>query len=246
MNTAPNIVAIVQARMGSTRLPGKILLDLAGRSILERVMARLQEVASLTQIVVATTSERQDDQLAEYCQAHNWLVFRGSENDVLDRFYQTARLTLADVIVRITSDCPLIDPEIVQQLVQMYLQANDPLAYVSNVVPRRTYPRGLDAEVFGRNALEAAWQDDQNAAWREHVTPFIYRNPDRFHLHNLVNEVDYSTHRWTVDTPEDYALIKKIYEHYGHGRFRWRDVLALLDQHPSWTALNVNVTQKSH
>ncbi len=246
MTTTPRVVAIVQARLGSTRLPGKVFLDLAGRSMLERVIDRLERASSLSRIVVATTVEPRDDLLAEYVQAHDWMVYRGSELDVLDRYHGAARQVEADVIVRITSDCPLIDPEIIDALVQWYLRLEDEWAYVSNTQPKRTYPRGLDAEVFGCQALEIAWQEERDLSGREHVTPYLYRHPERFHVHNMILDHDLSHHRWTVDTPEDLALMRKLYNQFGSRRFGWRDVLQLLDEHPDWAAMNAHVMQKSH
>lgn len=238
------VVAIMQARMGSTRLPGKVLLDIGGEPMLQRDMNRLQRAKTLDQIVVATTKESQDDRLADLCAERQWTCFRGSTNDVLDRYYQAAVRYEADVIIRITSDCPLIEPELVDALVSQFLTSLPKFDYMANFFPRRTFPRGLDAEVFTMAALARAWREDQNPATREHVTPYIYQLPKQFAVGGFSSDVDYSFHRWTVDTPEDLALVRRIYDHFGHDRFNWQDVLSLLSENDAWLQLNQHVEQK--
>lgn len=235
-------VAIIQARMGSTRLPGKVLRDLAGKPVLAHVVARCQRATLLDQVVVATTDQPDDDAIVSLCKQHDWSNFRGSQDDVLDRYYQAAQHYKADVVARITSDCPLIDPEVIDQVVQAF-QAND-CDYASNTLPPRNYPRGLDVEVFSFDTLSNAWQEDKDPAWREHVTPYIYRHPEIFTLHVVTNDIDYSHMRWTVDTPEDLAFVQKIYESFHGHDFSWRDVLHLLNQHPEWLEINRNIQQK--
>jgi spore coat polysaccharide biosynthesis protein SpsF len=237
------IVAIVQARLGSSRLPEKVLLDLAGKTVLERCVERLKQARTVTDVCVATTSLERDTAIERLSSSRGWAVYRGSEDDVLDRYYRAARSMAADVVVRITSDCPLIDAEVVDQVVELYLEQRPD--YASNGLPRRTFPRGLDTEVFGMNVLDRIWQEDTNPAWREHVTPYIYRNPDAFVIAGMVNPVDYSHHRWTLDTPEDYELLRRIYERFGQRPFGWRDVLALVHEHPDWSLLNRDVEQKA-
>lgn len=239
-----NIVAIMQARMGSTRLPGKVLLDIAGETMLARAVKRLQKAKTLSKIVVATTTETVDDQLVAYCAQMQWACTRGSETDVLDRYYKAATQYQADMVVRITSDCPLIEPEIVDQVVAHFLAANPAYDYVSNVFQFRTFPRGLDTEVFTMEALKRAWQEDQNASTREHVTPYLYQQPELFSVGGFSNPVDYSHHRWTVDTPEDLELIRRIYDHFRHDKFNWHDVLALLKENPDWLLINQHIEQK--
>jgi spore coat polysaccharide biosynthesis protein SpsF len=234
-----NTIAIIQVRMTSTRLPGKVLCDLAGAPVLERVVDRCQRATSLDQIVIATSNLPADDTIVSLCNQHEWYSFRGSQDDVLDRYYHTAQHYHADVIVRITSDCPLIEPEIIDLVVQTF-QANS-CDYASNT---RNYPRGLNVEVFSFDALARAWNEDKNFAWREHVTPYIYRHPEIFTLQAVVNDVDYSHMRWTVDTPEDLAFVRRIYEHFGNNIFSWHDVLHLLEQHPEWLDINRHVQQK--
>ena len=237
-------VAIVQARMGSTRLPGKVLQDLAGEPILARVVNRTCRAKTLQEVVIATTTNTVDDVIVKLCEARGWSWFRGSEEDVLDRYYHAAKKYQADFIVRITSDCPLIDPEVIDHVVQEFLERQPEVDYASNTWPRRTFPRGLDTEVMRMDVLERAWREDRNPAWREHVTPYIYRNPDRFRIHNVVSPVDYSAMRWTVDTQEDLAFVRKIYDYFGHDRFSWREVLKVLEEHPEWVEINRYVQQK--
>jgi spore coat polysaccharide biosynthesis protein SpsF len=235
-------VAIIQARMGSTRLPGKVLADLAGEPMLAHVVSRARRAATLAEVVVATTTAPADRAVSDLCAARGWPCFRGSEDDVLDRFYRAAREHRADVVVRLTGDCPLIDPAIIDQVVRAF-HAHRP-DYASNVLTPRTFPRGLDVEVFSFEALARAWGEDCNAAWREHVTPYLYRQPQRFRLHRVAADADYSSLRWTVDTPEDWQLIVRLFGALGPDRFSWLDVLALLRDHPDWNEINRRVEQK--
>jgi spore coat polysaccharide biosynthesis protein SpsF len=236
-------VAIIQARMGSTRLPGKIMQNLDGAPVLVRCVERTRRVATLDAVIVATTEEPADDGVVALCRERDYPCTRGSQDDVLDRYYRAAQQYHADIIVRITSDCPLIEPTVIDSVVHgFYATSCD---YASNTLPPRNYPRGLDVEVFRFDALARAWREDQNPAWREHVTPYIYRHPELFTLHTVVNDVDYSHMRWTVDTPEDLAFVRKIYEAFdGRDDFTWHEVLHLLEQHPEWLDINRNVPQK--
>lgn len=239
------VVAIIQARMGSTRLPGKVLRDLAGEPVLVRCVNRLQRAQMLDEVVVATTVQNADQAIVRLCTERGWPCFRGSEEDVLDRYYQAAIAHQADVVVRVTSDCPLIEPEVVDRVIGEFLDRQPGLDYAANTLPPRTFPRGLDAEVIRCDALERAWREDRNPAWREHVTPYVYRNPERFSLYGVTNEADYSHMRWTVDTPEDLAFVRRIYDHFGHDLFSWREVLAVLKEHSEWMAINHHVQQKA-
>jgi spore coat polysaccharide biosynthesis protein SpsF len=237
------IVAIVQARMGSSRLPRKVLKDLGGATVLDRVLNRLGRSWLIQESVVATTIEPADDAIVEHCERTGRKVFRGSEQDVLDRYYQAAKYVNADVVVRITSDCPVIDPEVTDATVHAFLDRH--ADYASNVLVR-TYPRGLDTEVMTVQALERAWRESTKPYEREHVTPYIYENPQEFKLHGIENDTDCSGHRWTVDTPEDLQLLRAIYERFG-GRddFGWREVLKLVESDPSLAEINRNVVQKA-
>ena len=237
-------VAIIQARMGSTRLPGKVLQDLAGEPMLARVVNRTGRAKTIQEVVIATTTNVLDDVIVELCKARDWSWFRGSEEDVLDRYYQAAKKYQADLIVRITSDCPLIEPEIVDQVVQEFLERWPELDYATNTWPQRTFPQGLDTEVMSRDALDRAWHEDRNPTWREHVTPYIYRNPDRFRIHNVLSQVDYSAMRWTVDTTEDLTFVRQIYDYFDHDGFSWHEVLKALEEHPEWLEINRHIQQK--
>lgn len=236
------IVAIIQARMGSTRLPGKVLMELAGKTVLARVVERVSRFESVQSIVVATSVNRENEAIAAECERLGTHCFRGSEDDVLDRYVGAARKHKADAIVRITADCPLIDPEVSDGVVNEFLRRR--ADYASNVFPR-TYPRGLDTEVFTINALEQAWKRSTEAHQREHVTPYLYEHPDVFRLASIQTDADYGSHRWTLDTPEDLELIRSICSRFaGRGSFSWREVLAVLHEQPELVRLNAHVKQK--
>lgn len=236
-------IAIIQTRIGSTRLRSKVLENLAGEPMVACVMNRTSEAKALDDTIVATTTEPADDIIVDLCKERAWSFFRGSEDDVLDRYYRAALAFKADVIVRITSDCPLIDSEIVDLVISEFSTYYPEVEYVSNTLVR-TFPRGLDVEVMSFEALKKAWQEDHNPAWREHVTPYIYRNPEKFKIRNVVNDIDYSFMRWTVDTVEDLTFVRKIYDHFQDESFKWKDVIQLLELHPDWTEINRYVQQK--
>jgi len=237
------VVAVIQARMGSTRLPGKVLLDLAGEPMLVRVVNRSRRATALHEVAVATTTEPADDVIVELCEARGWPCFRGSEADVLDRYYRAAIEYQAGIVVRITADCPLIDPGVVDWVVREHL-LQGAAGYTSNTLPPRTFPRGLDVEVMSFEALERAWREDDNPTWREHVTPYIYYQPEKFSLMAVVNNVDLSSMRWTVDTVDDVVFVRKIYDYFGQDVFSWQDILRSLNEHPEWLEINRHVTQK--
>lgn len=234
---------IVQARMTSTRLPGKVLLPLAGVPMLTRLIERLRRVRRADGIVIATTTNTTDDPIAALCAEQGVPCHRGSEHDVLSRYADAARLHGADTVVRVTSDCPLIDPALIDQVMAAYAEGGSD--YVSNMLPP-TWPYGMAVEVFSAAALAQAHAEATQAAEREHVTPFLYWHPERYRLRNVASPVDLSQHRWTVDTPEDYELVSRLFEHLmpTHPHFTQADVLALLDQHPDWIALNQHIQQK--
>lgn len=237
-------VAVVQARMGSTRLPGKVLMDLAGEPLLARTVERTRRAATLDEVVVATTTAPADDTLVDFCAARGWPCERGDEHDLLDRYYHAARAHGAEVVVRITADCPFMDPSLIDRVVGAFFDGQ-PVDYASNTkVPPSTYPPGMDVEVMWFDALARAWREDGDPAWREHVTPYIYRHPEAFRLLRVPGEVDLSAQRWTVDTPEDLAFCERIYRHFGHDRFTTADVHAALVAHPEWLAINRHVEQK--
>jgi spore coat polysaccharide biosynthesis protein SpsF len=231
--------------MGSTRLPGKALIPIKGRPMLERVVTRVNTAHAIDETVVATTTEDRDDAIAELCSKGLCRVFRGSEEDVLDRYLMAARAFTADVIVRITSDCPLIDQASIDQTISCFLASNSKIDYASNTLPPRTFPRGLDVEVMGKDALERAWREDEDRRSREHVTPYIYRHPGAFRLLRVFNDQDRSAYRWTVDTPEDLAFVQAVYESFDSEDFSQADIAALLERRPELTLINAGIVQKS-
>lgn len=237
-------VAIIQARMGSTRLPGKVLADIGGKPMLARVVERTARARSIDQVVVATSTLPADDPIAVWCEEWGWACHRGSEDDVLDRYYGAACVTNAEVVVRITSDCPLIDPAILDDCTAHYRAGQPGLDYVANFLPDRTFPRGLDCEVVSFAALKRAWRDDDRPEWREHVTEYILHHSEWFRLGGWMTDPDRSGERWTVDTPEDLELIRRIYAAFDDDAFGWRAVLTLLDANPDWRRLNAHVEQK--
>ncbi len=239
------VVGIVQARTGSTRLPGKVLMDLAGEPMLARVVRRLSRAQSLHEVIVATTTEAQDDAVAELARARGWPCIRGSRDDVLDRYYQAATDRMADLVVRVTGDCPFIEPILVDQVVAALLDGWPDVDLSSNVWPRRTFPRGLDAEALTSLALARVWREDHSPRTREHVTAHIYKNPQQYRIVGVQGENDLSEHRWTVDTCEDWALAECLYHHFGHDQFGYKDVLSALAQNPGWSDLNRGVEQKA-
>jgi spore coat polysaccharide biosynthesis protein SpsF len=237
------IVAIIQARMGSTRLPGKVLKDLGGETVLARVVARVRRSQEIGEVVIATTREPEDEAIVDECRRLSARVFRGEVHDVLDRYYQAAKEEKAEAIVRITSDCPLIEPEITDATIRAFLDSRPD--YASNVL-ERTYPRGLDTEIMIWDALSRSWREAKQPHQREHVTPYIYENAGRFTLLSVKGDIDYSSHRWTLDQPEDLAFLRAVYERMGDdGGFSWRDVLALLEREPGLIELNRHVSQKA-
>lgn len=237
------VVAIVQARTGSTRLPGKVLMDLEGETVLACVVHRLRRARLIDEVLVATTDRAADDVIVKECRSLSVLVSRGDENDVLDRYFRAAQLAKADVVVRITSDCPLIDPEVTDKTIAAFLEAAPD--YASNALAR-TYPRGLDTEVMSVAALGRAWHGARKRYEREHVTPYIYEHPAEFKLLSVTDDADYSGHRWTVDTPEDLEFVRAVCARLrDNPTFLWRDVLDLLDREPELMELNRSVMQKA-
>lgn len=237
-------VIIVQARMTSTRLPGKVLLPLAGEPMLVRLVERLRRVQRANGIFIATTTNATDDPIAALCAQLGVACHRGSEHDVLSRYADAARLHGADVVVRITSDCPLIAPALIDQVIATYEEGDSD--YVSNMLPP-SWPYGMAVEVFSAAALQQAHAEATQPAEREHVTPFIYWHPERYRLRNVASPVDLSQHRWTVDTPEDYQLVRRLFETLipAHPEFTQEDILTLLDTHPDWMRINQHIQQKS-
>ena len=240
-----NIVAIVQARMGSTRLPGKVMKTILDKHVILWDIDRVSLSKLIDKIVVAIPFGKQDDVIADTIEEYNSdiLISRGSEDDVLDRYYNAAVQTNADVVVRITSDCPLIDPVVVDHVIEQFL--NNDCDYCSNSL-QRTYPRGLDTEVFSFDALSKAWNESKKDYEREHVTPYIIENPYKFKLLNVSNDIDLSHLRWTLDTKEDFEFIDAVYQRIYPEKqmFFMDDVLDLLDHEPGLIDINKHIEQK--
>jgi spore coat polysaccharide biosynthesis protein SpsF len=241
-----HVVAIIQGRMSSSRLPGKILKDLNGKPILAWVVERARRAQTIDEVVVATTDDASDDPAANFCKERGYAFFRGSMFDVLDRYFQTALAYHADIIVRLTADCPLIDPQVVDKTVRALLDSNPPADLAVNRFPgNRTYPIGLDTEVVTFQALERAWKEAGEPHEREHVLPYIYEVEGRFRVLHVKNDVDYGGLRWTVDTPEDFELVQRICNHFpGRDDFSWLDVLAVVQADPTLSQINANVHHK--
>jgi spore coat polysaccharide biosynthesis protein SpsF len=241
------VVIINQARMTSTRLPGKVLKQVLGKSLLEYQIERLQRVKMASQIVIATTPNETDQPIIDLCDLLSISYYFGSEDDVLARFHGAAITHQADVVVRVTSDCPLIDPRVIDEVIQFYVDAYPKYDYVSNCL-EKSYPRGMDTEVFAFRALDEAFYQATAQQDREHVTPYIYRKSDRYKLGQVNYFEDHSAHRWTVDTPEDFELIRRILEtlYPLKKEFSLEDCLNLISQNPEWRMINQHIEQKQY
>ncbi len=264
------VVAIIQARTASSRLPGKVLLDIAGRPMLERVVTRTSRAARVDRVLVATTSDPSDDEVAVFCAEHGILCTRGSQFDVLDRYYQAALPSRPDVVVRVTGDCPAIDAALIDDAVQTLLgaPAGDGCAsefdFVANRLPppyHRSFPIGLDVEVCTFAALERAWTEGHEPVHREHVMPYLYEgvhlaaaspaletgtSPRGFRIGLCNHEPDLGAYRWTVDTSEDLEFMRQVYSRFG-GRddFSWKELLHLIQREPALAAINSSVPHKT-
>ncbi len=236
------IVAVIQARMGSTRLPGKVLLDIAGCSMLARVVRRASRAELLSEVVVATGESPEDDPIVEECHRLAVPCFRGSDEDVLQRYHGAALAHGADAVVRITSDCPLIDPGVIDRVVHEFLEREPD--YAANILDR-TWPRGLDTEIMTAATLDRTFHEADLPYERIHVTPYIYRHPGLFDLLSVTQPEDLSNGRWTVDSPDDMEFIRAVYERFdGDDRIGWRDVHRLLASDPTLARMNRHVRQK--
>lgn len=235
-----NTVAIIQARVSSTRLPGKILKKIEGKTILEHVIDRVKAAQNLDDVIVATTVNKEDLEIVKLCTSLGISVFCGSENDVLDRYYQTARLFKANHIVRITSDCPLIDPQVIEEVIELYFK--EKADYATNTIPE-TFPDGEDVEVFSFKTLKRAWESAKLSSEREHVTPYIRKNPNIFKIVNLKCSVNLNNKRWTIDEPMDFKYIKIIYKNlYSEDSlFGMKKILDFLKKHPEIEKINKNI-----
>jgi len=240
------IVAIVQAHMGSRRLPGKILKNIEGKAMLHHVVNRLAYSSIIEKIVVAASLNKKDDIIEGFCRKNSIDCCRGSEEDVLDRYYEAAKLYKADVVVRITSDCPLIDPCVSDRIIQAYLKNITYFDGATNAI-NRTYPRGLDTEVFPFSILKQLWEKADKPYQREHATRYVYDHPELFNFYNAENKEDLSDLRWTVDEEDDLNFVKAVYKRlYKEGEmFFMDDILGILKKEPSLLEINKCVPQKT-
>ena len=258
----PKVVAIIQGRMSSSRLPGKILADIAGQPMLTRVYVRTSRATTLDEVIFATTTDASDDPVAEYCDFSGIPHTRGNLFDVLDRYYQTALQAKADVVVRITADCPVIDPELIDNVVNTLLEGE--YDFVCNRLPppwTRTYPIGLDVEACTFKVLKKAWKDAKEPQHREHAMPYFYEgvelstinrqlqtgtSPRGFNIALLHHTTDFGDYRWTVDTPEDLEFMREVYSRLdGRDDFTWKEVLDLVHDNPELPKINADVQHKT-
>jgi len=242
----PAVVAIIQARMGSKRLPGKVLMDIQGAPMLLRVAQRARRARTLDGLAVATTDLAADEPVAQLCADQGIECFRGSATDVLDRFYRAAVTFQAGAVVRLTGDCPLIDPGVIDQTVQAFLETGVDLA--ANRLPEgRTFPIGLDTEVCSMEALHTAWREARAPYEREHVMPYLYDPPGRFRVLRVNAPVDLGYLRWTVDTAQDLDFVRGVYAAFaGDDHFTWEQVAELVVRDPELRARNADVPHRRH
>jgi spore coat polysaccharide biosynthesis protein SpsF len=244
--------------MGATRLPRKVLMDIAGKPMLARVVERAKRAKRVDMVAVATSLEPQDDAIEALSREMGTPCYRGSLHDVLDRYYQAARKFSADVVVRLTADCPLIDPGVIDQVLGAFfgmdespdhLQKEPAWDFAANRLPppwSRTFPIGLDTEVCTFAALERAWKEADRPHQREHVMPYLYENQGEFRVLQIHHDPDYGHLRWTVDTAEDLEFVRQVYASFqGKDDFSWLDVLALVQNRPDLAAINAGVRHKS-
>ena len=261
------VTAIIQARMGSSRLPGKVMKDIAGQPMLARVYTRTSRAARVDQTLVATTLETADNPIAEYCDFSGIPFYRGSQFDVLDRYYQAALQAKADVVVRITADCPVIDPTLIDDVVNTLTGTGDGdpgFDFAANRLPpprHRTYPIGLDVEACTFRALKEAWTAGKEPQHREHAMPFFYEgvelasvsrtletgvSPRGYKVALLNHTTDFGEYRWTVDTSEDLEFMRQIFTRFnGRDDFSWKDVLDLVHNEPGLMEINAGVKHKT-
>lgn len=242
------IICIIQARMSASRLPGKVLEDICGHPMLYWVVSRAGKAKRIDDLVIATTTDDSDDPIAIWCKENNIECFRGDAFDVLDRYYQAAKKLQADVIVRLTADCPLIDPELIDIVIEAFFERK--VDFAANRLPPpyiRTYPIGLDIEVVSFEALKKAWNMATLPFEREHVMPYLYLVKGRFNTHILDADENLGSRRWTVDTPEDLKFIRALFAKMNcHINISWKEVLHFLDENPDLERINANVAHKTY
>jgi len=232
--------------MGSTRLPGKIMKEVTGKPLLEYQIERVGRSKTIDQIVIATTTKDVEQPIIDLCERLSVEYYRGPEEDVLSRYYQAASHYGAEIVVRLTSDCPLLDPDVIDKVITTFITDSDRYDYVSNTL-ERTYPRGLDVEVFSMKALEQADREAVDPAEREHVTSYVYQHPEVFRLGQVKQDKDLSSYRLTVDTEEDFELIARLLTALSGKRkeqFTVDDVISILQENPEWVLINAHIEQK--
>lgn len=236
------VVTLIQARMSSSRLPQKVMLSLCGKPLLYRIYERVKRATNSGEVIIITSRSRTDDRIASMCAKFDIPFYRGHLNDLLDRHYKAAKKYKADAVVKIPSDCPLIDTHVIDKVIGYYLENSNKYDYVSNLHPA-SYPDGNDVEIMGFNTIETAWKEADRDFEREHTTPFIWENPHRFRIGNVEweNGADYSsTHRWTIDYEEDYVFIRSVFEELYDKKpwFGIHDILDLLRDKPYLKDIN--------
>jgi len=233
------VQAIVQARMGSIRLPGKMLIDIVGRPLIQHIIDRVSQSKKINNIIIATTNNLQDEILVEFAKKNSLNYFIGDEEDVLDRFYQAAKRFNIETIVRITADNPFKDPKILDEIISYYIEHYGEYDYISNTL-KPTYPDGLDVEIFSFATLKKAWSEAQRPSEREHVTPYIWKHPELFKLKNIEYHKDLSSLRWTLDDEGDLTFVREVYSRlYKKGKiFLMDDILKLLNRNPRLIDIN--------
>lgn len=246
---SPRVVAIIQARMGASRLPGKVLMDIEGKAMLARVVERVRRAKTIDEVVVATTSDNVDDEVALFCVRKGIPHTRGSNEDVLSRYIDAVEQHQAEVIVRITADCALMDPEIIDKTVINFLSQEGEVDFGSNRgkgAINRTYPIGMDVEVFTREVLKKAGVEALKDYEKEHVTPYFYEVPGRFRTVSIDSSGEYGHMRWAVDTAEDLEFVRQIYRRLGGKTdFGMEDVLEVLRKEPELSKINEGIRQKT-
>jgi spore coat polysaccharide biosynthesis protein SpsF len=234
---------IIQARMGSSRLYGKIMMDICGKTMLERVVNSAARAKNVSDVIIATSELLDDDIVADCSKEMNCKVYRGSEEDVLDRYYRAARMFGATDIVRITADCPLMDSDIIDKVVQKYEAICVKGKYVANTLYRRTYPRGMDVEVFDSDMLFEAWKYAKDKSFREHVTPYMINYKDQNRVYPVYSDKNHSKYRLTVDTDEDIRLIREIYRRSESDHISCDRVVTMLTENPDLFHINSGIVQ---
>jgi len=230
-------IVIIQVRMGSTRLPGKVLKKLNGITVLESLLNQLNYSKLLNDKIIATTSNSEDDVIVNFCKSKEIKCFRGSQDDVLDRYYNCAKKFSINTIIRITSDCPLMDPQVIDDVIDFYLKNS--YDYVNNFY-KRTYPYGNDVEIFSIKVLEKVWEKATKPSEREHVTPYIYNNPDEFSLGWIENKENLSEFHWTIDRKEDLIFVQNIFKKISKRPILMKDIIDVIKNDPSLLEINKN------